>query len=446
MAGAGPSCFVFVSTLALFCSDTVRRTRAENLKSLVLLDTTITLAEALPAGANPARTSSTAALRSDLPGCCAHSSVSRFRHRNGTVAPGDWLEWQISGHGNREDSWPDSVRPTDVWHRARLRHSVQRYGSQERHGRCELGVGSSGKVTDFMYRAVHEMTVKGKAITQAFYGPAPQRSYWRGCSTAGNQGIKEAQLYPQDYDGITVAAPVNNWSHQEAAHLYNALSTSKTELAAPEYIPPEKWPIMSNAALAVCDARDGLADGLITDPSNCDFDPATLLCPFGGISPARSLTPAQVQTRRKIYEGAKFSNGEVFPRTAAIQRVRSGAYRRRSRPYAVATNHFKYLVLPTPGWDWRTFNPDTGVPLADSAQSAGLNSPGPNLAPFKARGGKLIVSHGWLDPSVFAKNSVNYYQSVVNAMGGVAQTDDFFRLFMAPGVNHCGGGHRSRRY
>ena len=221
------------------------------------------------------------------------------------------------------------------------------------------------------------MTVKGKAITQAFMVPAPQRSYWSGCSTAGNQGIKEAQLYPQDYDGITVAAPVNNWSHQEAAHLYNALSTFKNGLTAPEYTPPEKWPIITNAALAVCDARDGLADGLITDPSNCDFDPATLLCPFGGDG-STCLTPAQVQSTRKIYAGAKYSNGQAFyPGMPPSSEIEWGSTAGGPEPYAVANSHFKYLVYANPAWDWRTFNPDAAVPLADSVQAAGLNSMDP---------------------------------------------------------------------
>jgi hypothetical protein len=109
-------------------------------------------------------------------------------------------------------------------------------------------------------------------------------------------------------------------------------------------------------------------------------------------------------------------------------------------PYLVAVNHFKYLVYGNPSWDWHTFNPDTAVPLADTVQSAGLNSMNPDLSAFKARGGKLIMWHGWIDPIIFAKNSVAYYQSVVDAMGGKPQTDDFFRLFMAPGVEHCGGG------
>jgi feruloyl esterase len=290
-----------------------------------------------------------------------------------------------------------------------------------------------------MYRAVHEMTIKGQAIAQAFYGTASRLSYWQGCSTAGNQGLKEAQLYPQDYDGITVSAPVNNWSRQMVGALYNAVTSFKNGQNAPEYLPPAKWTVLLNAALAMCDSRDGIADGIVTDPSSCNFSPASLQCPSGDAS--NCLTAAQVATATRIYAGGKFSNGQPFyPGLPPSSESEWAPVLEGPEPYLVAVNHFKYLVYGNPNWDWHTFNPDTAVPLADTVQSAGLNSMNPDLSAFKARGGKLIMWHGWIDPLVFAKNSVAYYQSVVNAMGGKFQTEDFFRLFMAPGVEHCGGG------
>src|SRR5262249_19747449 len=140
---------------------------------------------------------------------------------------------------------------------------------------ASFALGHPEKLTDFIYRAVHEMTAKGKAITQAFYGLSPRLSYWSGCSTAGTQGLKEAQLYPSDYDGMAVSAPVNNWNHQEAAHIYNAVAAFKNGINSADYLPSGKLTLLTNAALAVCDARDSVSDGLITDPLSCNFDPGT---------------------------------------------------------------------------------------------------------------------------------------------------------------------------
>lgn len=171
-------------------------------------------------------------------------------------------------------------------------------------------LGHPEKVTDYAYRAVHEMTVKSKAIVQAFYGAAPRYSYWSACSSGGKQGLKEAQFYPADYDGIVAGHPVNNWARQYAAHLYIALTTLSNGQTGPNYIPPTKYRMITNAALAACDGLDGLVDGLVTDPTRCNFDPGTLLCQ--GANAPTCLTAAQVQSVRKIYAGAKFSNGQAF--------------------------------------------------------------------------------------------------------------------------------------
>src|SRR6267154_4340782 len=152
------------------------------------------------------------------------------------------------------------------------------------------------------------MTVKAKALIEAFYGNAPKLSYWNGCSTGGRQGLKEAQMFPNDYDGIIAGAPAN----RTAISLWIAHAVLKDPAS---YIPPAKYPVIHQAALAACDAADGLKDGLIDDPSKCRFDPAVLLCKDPGNNDNNDgpscLTGAQVAAAKKIYSPA------TNPRTGA---------------------------------------------------------------------------------------------------------------------------------
>jgi feruloyl esterase len=422
--------------LTLFNSDTApAQSSCGNLRNLVLSNTTITLAESLAAGpqAEPI---------GDLPVPICRVVAHITPSSDSDIEIEAWLPaagWNGKFQGVGNGTFLGQIMYDN------LRSGIARgyatvstdTGHKSAGNDASWGLGHPEKVTDFMGRAVHEMTVKGKAIAQAFYGVGPRLSYWIGCSSGGRQGLKEAQVYADDYDGMTVGAPANNWSHQFGAHLYNAVTAFRNG-PGPEYIPPAKFSLLANAALAACDGTDGIADGVITDPQSCSFDPAALQC-LSGNAPA-CLSASQVQTARKIYAGAKFSNGQSFyPGLPPSSEIGWGATAGGPEPFDVPNTHFKHLVFGDPGWDWRTFNPDLDMPRANSVHAYGINATDPNLAAFKARGGKLIMWHGWLDAIIFARNSIDYYESVVATMGA-AETDDFFRLFMAPGMQHCGGG------
>ncbi|MHB8503334.1 MAG: tannase/feruloyl esterase family alpha/beta hydrolase, partial [Candidatus Acidiferrales bacterium] len=170
-------------------------------------------------------------------------------------------------------------------------------------------LGHPEKIVDFAYRAIHEMTMVGKAMVKAFYGDGPQHSYFANCSNGGRQALMEAQRYPEDYDGILAGAPANYWTHLLSSALWDAQATT---LDPASYIPASKVPTIARAVNAACDAKDGVADGVLNDPRQCRFDPASLLCKAADSDAC--LTQPQVTTLKKLYQGAHDSKGrEIFP-------------------------------------------------------------------------------------------------------------------------------------
>jgi feruloyl esterase len=300
-------------------------------------------------------------------------------------------------------------------------------------------LGHPEKLVDWAYRAVHEMTVDSKAIIRAFYGSAPKLSYWNGCSTGGKQGLTEAQRYPNDFDGIIAGAPANYITHLQAGSMYISWVALKDGVGAPGYIPPAKYAVLHKAALAACDAKDGLADGVIEDPTRCGFDPKTIQCKDADAP--ECLTAPQVETAQLIYAGAKYSDGkQIFPGFEPGSELGWGAMAAGPQPVGIATGFFQYMVFSDPNWDFRTFDVDRDTQTADSRIGSVVNAIDPDLKAFDARGGKIIMYHGWSDQLIAPMNSINYYGEVLSAMGGAQKTQEFMRLFMVPGMQHCQGG------
>jgi feruloyl esterase len=285
------------------------------------------------------------------------------------------------------------------------------------------------KVVDFAYRAVHEMTAASKAIIAAYYGDGPQYSYWNGCSTGGRQAMAEAQRFPADYDGIIAGAPASYVTKLQGSQVWTSAVTHKNEAG---YIQPAKYAAIHKAALDQCDALDGVKDGVIEHPGRCKFDPKVLECK-GDDGPS-CLTAPQVELARKIYSGPGFFPG-LEPGSEIGWATLSGP-----KPMDLAVDIYKYLVFQDPKWNYLTFNPDTDLPRAEQTISGVMNSVDPNLKPLFAHGGKLLQYHGWADPGIPPRSSVNYYKSVLDRLGGKAKVDDSYRLFMVPGMGHCGGG------
>jgi feruloyl esterase len=433
-----------LSTGIGFATLPARAASCESLKSLALPDTTITLAEPVAAGqfSPPAggggRPAPPGAFK-NLPGFC-RVAATLAPSKDSDIKIEVWLPtsgWNGKFEAVGNGGWSGSIVYPSL--AKALGHGYATASTDTGHsgGSGSFALGHPEKLVDFGYRAVHEMTVKAKAVVAAYYGNGPKVSYWNGCSSGGKQGLKEAQRFPADYDGIAAGAPANYWTHLMTGELWIAQAVHKDEAS---FIPEEKFRLIHQAVLAACDTLDGVRDGVLEDPTRCHFDPKALECKGSGDTSA-CLTPAQVETARKIYAPAK------NPRTGAILfpgldpgsemgwRGLAG-----DKPFTIPVDHFRFVVFKDPDYDWMKLNFDSDVALADKLDNGLLNATDPNLKAFVGHGGKLLLYHGWNDQLIAPENSVNYYRSVLDKMGGAAKTADSVRLFMMPGVGHCGGG------
>ncbi len=304
------------------------------------------------------------------------------------------------------------------------------------------------KLLDYAYRAVHVTALTAKRIAQAYYLDPLERSYFDGCSTGGRQGLMSAQRFPDDFDGIVVGAPVLNFTGTMISAAWNG----KALLAGP--IPTGKLKLLSEKVMAKCDGQDGLTDGLIDDPRRCAFQPARDLpaCAADADGPD-CFTVAQIKALEKIYGGVVRHGKQFFPgQPVGAEILAPGPKGARSgwdgwivRDNAPTTavmfseSFLRYMAFgrPDPSYDWRQLNFETDPDRMEWIHGV-LDATDPNLSRFRARGSKILMYFGWADPALNPLMGIGYYQDVVERMG--PSTTDFFRLFMVPGMFHCGGG------
>jgi len=409
----------------------------ESLATLALPNTTITSAQLVDAGAfRPPNQTGTPRGFATLPAFCrvaatlAPSSDSDIKIEVWLPASNWNGKFQAVGNGafNGNIAYPALATALARGYAAASTDTGHVGGS------ASFALGHPEKVIDFGYRAVHEMTVSAKAIVAAHYGTGPRFSYWSGCSAGGRQGLKAAQRFPADFDGIVAGAPGLDWTGRasQAARVAHALQ--REEAAR---LPEAQLALLGTAALQVCDAKDGVKDGIISDPERCTFDPAVLQC--NGAEGGACLTPAQVRAAKLIYSplvnpSTKREISGLFPGSELGWTELGWSASAR----ATALDQFRFLVFKDPAWDIQRFDAATDVARAEEADGGTLNALDPNLTAFIARGGKLIQYHGWSDPQISPGASVQYYQQVVKARGEAVH--GAYRLFMAPGMGHCGGG------
>ena len=305
-----------------------------------------------------------------------------------------------------------------------------------------FAIGHPELVKDWGYRATHEMTVTAKAIIAAYYGKSPARSYFTGCSGGGRQGLMEAQRYPTDYDGIVAGDPTADFVRLTlGGRLWEAIATLKDP---PHYIPQSKIPVIAAATTTACDEADGLKDGIIADPRQCHFDPATIQCKTA--DGPDCLTEGQVTALKAIYAGSTDAKGrQIFPGYMPGGELGqmgwatyvSGAEPGKASQRLYGGNFARDMVKENANYDPLTFDFDKDMPAATAKLSKDIDATDPNLAAFKAHGGRLIQYHGWSDPGVSPLSSVNYYEAVARRLGDPTA---FYRLFMVPGMQHCVGG------
>ena len=301
---------------------------------------------------------------------------------------------------------------------------------------ASFGLGHPEKVDDFGWRSVHEMTVVAKQVIAAYYDDGPRHSYWVGCSAGGRQAMKEAQRFPEDFDGIIAGAPGNDWTGRAAAALRVAKPLEADEAMR---LSEADRQLVHTAALEACDAADGVTDGVVGEPERCGFNPAVLVC--DGAKSASCLTEAQVTTVRMLYS-SPLNPKTGRPITGLLPGSEPGwtdlGWTQSARD--TGFEQFRYLTFADPEWTVDRFNFETDIVSAEEADDDTLNALDPDLSAFIDRGGKLIQYHGWSDPQISPANATQYYQRVVETLGGVDQVRDSYRLFMAPGMAHCGGG------
>ncbi len=303
------------------------------------------------------------------------------------------------------------------------------------------------KVLDYAYLAVHNTAVLAKQIVKSYYGSDPKYSYWVGCSTGGRQGLMEAQRYPEDFDGYVIGAPVLKISHEQMRGIWNAQAVT----AEPGRLAVEKLPLLAAAVYKKCDGADGVQDNLIADPRRCNFDPAVDLPKCAGdVDGKDCFTAGQIAGLKKVYGGVRTSKGkllypgqplgaEIAPpngRSAWIGSIGAEP----GAGLAFGETFMRYMTRPPLGADWsyKSFNFDTD-PAKLAAISKMIDATNPDLTRLKKRGGKIIQYHGWADALVNPQASVDYYESVLKKMGR-RQTQEFYKLYMLPGVFHCAGG------
>jgi len=413
----------------------------ESVASIALRNATITAATSIEAGAFPAppgRGPNAGAVYKSLPAFCRIAA---------TLKPSDdsaikievWMPAALPGQ--LPGAWNGKLQSVGngAW-AGTISYPAMATALKEGYAAASTDTGHEGnnpdfipghpeKVIDFAYRAVHEMTAASKVIIAAYYGDSPQYAYWNGCSTGGRQAMAEAQRFPTDYDGIVAGAPANYVTRLQGSQVWTSAMTHKNEAG---YIPPAKYAVIHKAALDQCDLLDGVKDGVIEDPTRCKFAPKVLACK--GEDGPSCLTAPQVEVARKVYAGPG-----VFPGLEAGSEM-GWATLSGPKPMDLAVDTYKFLVFEDPKWDYLTFNAETDLARGEKAIGSLMNSVNPNLQQLFAHGGKLLHYHGWADPGIPPGNSVNYYKSVVEAMKGKTKLSDSYRLFMVPGMGHCGGG------
>jgi feruloyl esterase len=302
--------------------------------------------------------------------------------------------------------------------------------------------GHPRKWRDWGRLSTHVMTVTGKAITRAYYGRGAGRSYYTGCSTGGQQGLIEALYYPRDYNGILVGAPVINRTWGHAAVLWDFAAANRLPGSL---LTDAKLRLLNAAVTAACNHRGyGVpGDAFITDPLACRFDPAELACPQGAAFD-QCLTAPEVATARAFYNGPTTRDGRAaffgWPLgSEAPGRFGWSFLESAANGQPQFSGLFKWVFGAA--WDWRAFDLDRDMPVVDATLGGAVNDATQgDLRAFAAAGGTLIIYHGLADSLVPPAQSVAFYERQARAMGGMARLKKSARLFMAPGMMHCGGG------
>jgi feruloyl esterase len=427
-------------------------TSCENLSSFALPNTTITMAQTVPAGSfvAPGRGGGPGQALTDLPAFCRVQATLRptsdsnikmelWLPRAGlsTVAGGGggW-NGKFRGTGNGGLGGGAGVAAGALANGVRRGYATA--GNNTGHeGDSSYAMSHPEQIKDFGYRSAHEMTVASKAIIKAFYGVAPKLSYMAEGGGGTIAALSSAQRYPDDYDTIAVTGMSSYLTRHTFGQMWIWQATHKD---AASFIPPSKYPVLHQAALNACDAIDGIKDGIVGDVERCKFDPVVTQCKAGDAPDC--LTAPQVEAARKIYAGPKNprTGEEIYSPLYPGSELSWGQLAGSDIPLGIPVEFFKYYVFRDPTWDYKTrpINFDSDVELSNRPEIQPVNAVDPALTRFFARGGKLLLVDGWSDTAVPPKVAINYYNAVV-AKVGARTVKESMRFFMVPGMGHGPG-------
>lgn len=442
----GNTVALVVSLVAALAPASAAATPCAALATVVLPATTIALAQPVEAGAfvPPGNTAGTfRADAGDLPAFC-RVTATLAPTRNSGIKIEVWMPlsaWNrkllVVGNG----AWGGSIPYGPLVDGVRRGYAAAATDTGHEGSGAGFARGAPEALLDFAERAVHELVAAGRALAAAHYDGDPAHTYFSGCSTGGRQALVAAQRFPADFDGIVAGAPGNYTSRQTVGQIWLAQAMQKN---AESRVSEEKLALVHRAVLAACDSQDGAADGVLEDPTRCAFDPGTLICT--GSSTEACLTAPQAEAMRKMYVGAvdPRSGEAIFP---GLERGGERGWARwgSAQPAEYATEFFRHVVLADPSWDFLRLDLEKHLPLADRA-GRHIDAIDPDLTPFVRRGGKLLMYAGWSDPGIPPRNAVSYYQRVLATMGHAARVSESVRLFMVPGMGHCGGGDGTSRF
>jgi feruloyl esterase len=429
--------------------------RCASLANLLLPDTTVTAAQPIAAGTYAAPDGT---VFTDLPGFC-RITATLTPTADSNIKIEVWMPftgWNGRYGGTGNGNIGGRIRYDALAAALRLNYAAANTdlgtspAATDPAGGLVL-IGHPEKQIDDATRSTHLMTVRAKQIIHKFYDKAANYSYFFGCSTGGGQGVHEALQFPDDYDGIFAGAPSITPTHQAAAFIWNYGAFS-----GPANVTTSQVTAVTAAIVKKCVGKGGglPSDNFLTDPRDCHWNPAALRCTDTAADAATCLTAPQIAGLQKYYEGP------INPRTderIIAGRVRGSesnaegpvAIEAAPRPGGRLSGNAPYWVFGA-DFDWRTFDFDKDMDTIDEALAARLNASTAELDEFKSHGGKLILWHGFADPQVPTLSTVAYYERLIASQTrrhgehlrkeGLRRTQEFVRLFLAPGVGHCGGG------
>lgn len=309
-------------------------------------------------------------------------------------------------------------------------------------------LGHPERIVNYGHAAVHRVTAIAKTAVKARYGRAPEKSYFAGCSNGGREGLMSAQRYPADFDAIIAGAPAQDFRGIIAGFIQitRAMYPDPAQVSTPT-VSMADLQALQKAVLATCDATDGLADGVMTDPTACRFDLKTIACASGNqdgcLSPAE-IAAVESITKGPMLDGKPYHVG--FPHGAEgtaggwdawlVGPSRAAGPGRPTLAYGFGSDFLRYFVKQDPTWSYKDFTLGTFTEETRTLQAT-LSPMDPDLSAFRARGGKLLMYHGWSDPALSPLMTTRYVDAVF-AKDAAAKRD--LKLFMLPGVLHCGGG------